>query len=495
MVHDVLVDPEPVNVSVSDRRIPRNRIWESIGLLALGAVIIGVYSSYWRPIWFDELLHFAMGGMTFEQALKTIDFTTVEVNHGQTGVYMLVDYFLMQAFGANSVALRLPSLVSGVVLLLAAVTFLRIKGFSARWQALALIALAGHTFLMYFIGEARPYLPLAACALATLVYYQYPLDQRRAWLPRFLGVFGLIFGVLVHPYFIYFVVIIVPFSVWTALRSGEIKWSIRNLLRLANLWLLGSAAVVFLVIGQLTWMRRIAEFGYDPFALMGSASNTVNAFWADHFSGQSNNGLKAAVALSLITLVVLLVRRFRGAAPLLPPLVLLVLALLSSAAVSALSAMRTYWILERQWVAGIALAAVAMVWFFAELHRMARASGSKWLRVPVFFFVILTLVVGARALSTGISTMQDQRAAQVVIAADTRTVEEILTQAKSGDEGAVDAANVNIARGGPVWRELITWYATQAGMRPDFRAKNPSWSVPLFGNTPEESANSFVLTQ
>ena len=112
--------------------------------------------------------------------------------------------------------------------------------------------------------------------------------------------------------------------------------------------------------------------------------------------------------------------------------------------------------------------------------------------MPVFLFVILTLFVGARALVNGISTIQDQRAAQTVIAADPRTIEEIFAQIP-GDDGAVYAANVNIARGGPVWQDFITWYARHAGMRPEFRDKNPSWSVPLVRNTPEESANSFVL--
>ena len=155
------------------------RLWAELGLWVLGAVILFLYSGIWRPIWFDEFLHFAMGGMTWEYALKTVDYTTIEVNHGQTGVYMLLDWLLLQAFGASAVALRLPSLLAAALLLAAAVTFLRRRGFGYGWQYLVLLALAAHTALIWFTGEARPYMPLAAAGVAVLAYYQYDASSRR----------------------------------------------------------------------------------------------------------------------------------------------------------------------------------------------------------------------------------------------------------------------------------------------------------------------------
>ena len=59
--------------------------------MALVSLITVLYMGLWRGLWFDELLHFAMGGMTFEYLVRTIDYTTIHVNHGQTGFYMLLD--------------------------------------------------------------------------------------------------------------------------------------------------------------------------------------------------------------------------------------------------------------------------------------------------------------------------------------------------------------------------------------------------------------------
>jgi hypothetical protein len=42
-----------------------------------------------------------MGNMSLQGALQTVDYTTIEINHGQTGVYMFLDWALMQVFGVD----------------------------------------------------------------------------------------------------------------------------------------------------------------------------------------------------------------------------------------------------------------------------------------------------------------------------------------------------------------------------------------------------------
>jgi len=151
-----------------------------------------------------SFVQYAMGGMDFEYAMKTIDWTTIEVNQGQTGIYHLMDYALMQIFGASAIALRLPSLIAAAVMLFSAVTFIRVKGFAFGWQVLMLLALGGSSFLMFFAGEARSYMPMAASAVAMLAFYSFEVSERRAVTPRILAVLGILLGSVMHPYWIIF---------------------------------------------------------------------------------------------------------------------------------------------------------------------------------------------------------------------------------------------------------------------------------------------------
>ena len=48
-----------------------------------------------RPIWIDEFVHFAFGAFgSTSEAWAAITTSINGVNHGQTGVYMLIDYWL-----------------------------------------------------------------------------------------------------------------------------------------------------------------------------------------------------------------------------------------------------------------------------------------------------------------------------------------------------------------------------------------------------------------
>jgi len=452
------------------------RLWPELGLWALGTLILFLNSGLWRPVWFDEFLHFAMGGMTLDYALKTVDYTTIEVNHGQTGVYMLLDWVLLQVFGASAIALRLPSLIAAGLLLAAAVTFLRRRGFGYGWQYIVLLAFAGHTALIWFAGEARPYMPLAAASVAVLAYYQYDLASRRRPWPLILGIAGVCGGALLHPYIVYVIALLVPISIWVAIRDGRLTWSVRAVIRFANPVLLGAGTVLFLVIGQLTWMRRVLSFDYDPLALMGNSwAHTIDRGVVDHFAG-TNTSWPWVAGLALLTLIALAVARFQCSRDILPPLVLILIGLATSITVSSLSVLRTYWILERQWVAGIAVVAVGCTWFFAEVLKSARRSKSRALAVPAYVFLVLTASTAVFAMVAQAQVMNDQRVAYSQFVNETRTMDELRPEQLNEDDAFIYAANVNIARGGPVWTMYVDWYDNLSGMRPEFREKNPSWT-------------------
>lgn len=431
-----------------------------LGLVLAGAVVLILYSSYGRPIWIDENLHFAMGQMDVGYVLKTIHNTTTEINHGQTGVYMFIDWILLRVLGANSVALRLPSLVAGGALLFCAVMFFRVRNFSYAWQYLILVVLAGQSFLMYFVGEARPYMFLAATAVATLAYYQYSPALRKSWVPRFIGIFGVCVGALMHAYYPLMLVIILFFSVSTAVRDGSLQRNTRSFLTFLNLPLLVTGAILYLAVGAFTWLRGTPEFGYDPFQSLGSPQGAVESLIRDHFSTIWDWG-NTWIVLVLVVVISLSLGRFRGVGRLAAPLALLFLAVGSSFVVSLASYLRDYWIMERQWVAGIALGSVALVWFFAELYKAGSRTDSWALRVPAFVFAALALISCYGAVQGQISMLQSYREAKLALESDTRTLDQLISERSEWPY----IANINIARGGQVWPIFTEWYGRQAGMR------------------------------
>jgi hypothetical protein len=106
----------------------------------LSSAVVVLYASIGRPIWLDEFLYFAFGGFrTTGSAWHAIRHSIAGINFGQTGIYMLLDYWLLKIFGANSFALRLPSILSAGLMFWGGLTFCQRRKFRAVWQ-LVLIA-------------------------------------------------------------------------------------------------------------------------------------------------------------------------------------------------------------------------------------------------------------------------------------------------------------------------------------------------------------------
>lgn len=481
-------------------------------LVAIISLITGLYMGLWRGSWFDELLHFAMGGMTFEYLVRTIDYTTIHVNHGQTGFYMLVDWVLLQLFGASVFVLRLPSIASGVILLVSVVVFLRSKGFSWRWQALGLMVIGANESLVFYMGEARPYMPLAASAVVMLAYYSLKGEIRRTWWGRTLGFVGFLIGAAMHPYWIFIWFGVAAFSLIDSRLSGSSPRSPREIWRFFAPGFVIPSLLIYLFLGQLTWMRRVINFGWDRDSLYNWPS-LINALIQDHFAflpylyprrfgtGEINAGVVIPVlliAVVILTISVLATRKSLWTPRLLAPALLLLLAIGTSVFVSYLSYRSQYIIFERQWVAGMALSGVAITWFFAEWWKQA-STQSRITQTPVFAFVGLTAVSFAISIVSQLFITVERYQPWQEIKQDDRSVEELfqlasgieyfLYEPSGPDQGYGYLASVNAARGGPVWEEFVRWYNSQAGMRQDYREVDSNWSDAIW---PEPSPQSYL---
>ncbi len=173
----------------------------SIFLLIFAAFWVSLlFSGFGKPMWIDEYLHFAFGGMNFFEAINVLESSTGSgVNWGQTGTYLLMDNLLLSLFGANLLAFRLPSILSGFVLIIAAIYFLRLKGQNLFFQWLVVFAFLAQSSLMYYAGESRPYMPMSSAAVAALAFYAVPISKRSTFVGYFLAFWSFIWGALMHP--------------------------------------------------------------------------------------------------------------------------------------------------------------------------------------------------------------------------------------------------------------------------------------------------------
>ena len=337
-----------------------------VTLAALGLSFYAVLlnASLGRPIWMDEFLHFAFGSFSSTgEAWQAIRQSTKGVNHGQTGIYMLLNYWSLSLFGANKFILRLPSIASGLILFWSVFYIFWLLRFSAFWQVVAVTAVFCQSTLMYFAGEARPYMPLAGASVAILAYYLTPLAKRRTPALALFGLFSAVLGATMHPYFALYwpglCMVAFAHHCW----SGELQWGLRTLLAHANVPLCVIGTTIYSLVAFQTWLIGGPKFTFDPFQWVHEPSVWVHFFNYCHFQFLDRS-MGAVVFVSAISVISLAAtpERLRGSLQgLWTPITLLVVAITISLLLMLVCYLRSYWILPRQWVASAALVAVAFI--------------------------------------------------------------------------------------------------------------------------------------
>jgi hypothetical protein len=439
-----------------------------IGCLAVGAFGVGLYSRYDHPIWIDEFLHFAFGAMTTTaEAWRWISETILTLNFNQTGIYMIIDYWLLHIFGASAIALRLPSLLSTVWLMICTMTFFRSRGYSNIWSFTALLALVATSSLMDYAGEARPYMPLAAAAVGTFAFYAAPITQRRWWI-TIVGFASVVLGALMHPYFATYWIAIVCLGALLQLVDGQLKLNTTAILSFVNPSLILVGATIYTAVGLSSWMRGAMTLNFDPFQWVHADRLVVTMIDFSHLNFFYNHGptfqteptpqrsfLIFIVALSVVTFI--MPRRLQVyLLTLTPPVALAVGALAISGILSWISYRHHYWILDRQWIASIALMPIAIVWWFAEAGRQLDRIVKG---LSIILAATLIYIAGgsvANITPQRLATLKSDIAARSQ--PNTPIPEPTEAPAEMDNDKWVALANKNIEQGGPVWVIFSRFY-------------------------------------
>jgi hypothetical protein len=331
---------------------------DKVLLTLLALVILALYSSWGRPLWLDEYLHFVFGGFdSIGDAWAAVQTSTTNVNHGQTGFYLMLDFALLKTFGANLFMMRLPSLLSAALLLFSAALFLRRKHFGAIAIATAFLLLLAQPNLMYFTGEARPYMPMAASGMAALAYFSTHMNTRSTTGMRILIWGSMIWGALMMPYYLLYLPVIALTSFMIVRVGGEKPefWKFINLPLHISSVILGTA------ISALTWLRGSPEFSRDPWL-------TIRPL-VDSLTAPQLVGIIFLGALIVFTLWQGLIHSTNRATlerQLVSATLLILVMIAVSILFAALSLAQSYWILPRQFIASQAIITVAVVWMLGS---------------------------------------------------------------------------------------------------------------------------------
>lgn len=441
--------PEVLGQVKANKRILRIVQFSTLVMLAMG--IVALHSAFTRVIWIDEFLHFALAAQSPNEILDTIYKTTGNgINHGQTGAHFLLDAALIKVFGPSTFFLRLPSYIAGIILLLSAAAFMRVKAKAFIWQILVIIALGAQSKMAESIGDARPYIFLASTIVAALAYFSFSSAQQNSWLGRGIGAFAILVGAIFHPYWLPLIIGVV-FLTWIFSSLESQSWSLRKLIHHSRWRFTFTGLILYFAVGALTWMKNSPNFSFDPFEYI-PAEYFVFTFEASHFAFLYRFEVIAPFMVIVAVAIISRLRKFSN--PIWSPLLLITFGLSSSVAFSAMSFLRDYWIIERQWIAGEALVAIGTVWLLAELARINGRWNSFFLHFIIVSMLLFILLSFGSAASQKITLLHQHSKDWAPIEVDPRSIEEI---AFSGVQYAwVLAANTNIYRGGeidPVFRK------------------------------------------
>jgi hypothetical protein len=406
-------------------------------LLAMG--ILALYSSWGRPLWLDEYLHFVFGGFdSIGVAWAAVQTSTTNVNHGQTGFYLMLDFALLKTFGANLFMMRLPSLLSAALLLFSTALFLRRKNFGAIAIATAFLLVLAQPNLMYFTGEARPYMPMAASVMAALAYFSTHMNTRSTTGMRVLIWGSMIWGALMMPYYVLYLPVVALTAFLIARVSGEKPefWKFINLpLHIASV-ILGTGISAF------TWLRGSPEFSRDPWLTIRPL---VDSLTAPQLIGIIFLG--ALIVFTLWQGLIHSTNRVTLERQLVAAALLILVMIAMSILFAALSLAQSYWILPRQFIASQAIITVAVVWM---LGSALLANPRRYKNAIAAIFAIGISLSAARATISQVESLRDWENNGYPLAGNPGD------GAFQGIE--VGPANQNVIDGGAVRREFTLFY-------------------------------------
>jgi hypothetical protein len=456
----------------------RSRIFSNAAYIAGSVLVLVLFSSANRPIWYDEMVVFTFAGLPdLATVVHQVFATTTNLNLGQTGTYLLAEYVSVNLFGASWVSMRLPSLLCAIWALAALYVFLRARQVQPILIALTPLMCLGYPTLWYFAGEARPYMPLVAAVLGVTAYYSLQIAQRSRVIYRALGWGSVILGATGHPYFLLYWPALIVFFATVGYAGPKPQLLPRSLLRFANTPLLVAGLSIGVLVGALTWMRGNIEQAvpWDAWLTYSLPQELARSLLWPFF----DSGLLGAVALLLLVSLVV-ARLAQGRRKwVTPPLALMALSVALALIVSTASILNEFWVFPRQWVASQALTLCALIWLASQTLVGVRGQRDKV--ITTLTLVVVGLALFPAVARTALWKASDLRAwHQVAGDSPYRELEQrqLRNALDSGifpsDRRWAEFSQANLVQGGKIWPELGRYYTDRDWTNVSLEMKSPS---------------------
>jgi hypothetical protein len=371
--------------------------------------------------------------------------------------------------GADELALRAPSYVASLLLFFWVVLFFRSKGFGFTWQLAGLLLVASSTFYMNFIGEARPYLPLAAAACGTATYFTLGLQGRsNAWV-RASGWLAIVLAALLHSFALpYALAVAFTFALYLRFTSFDrLRGAKPSIFALLNVPMLVTGSLIWTFFYFFGWGRNVNDLGFDDrIYLYVNQESLWQTFIQYVFDSLPEPLFITSAFLALIIATAYALQsasnRIEFRWKLAGPLILLITSLVLGAATIFANIISNHWIMQRQWIATYVLVALALVWLLAiSFHSISKSEGRP-ARLTTYLpsvLVVLMLVSFVPVVERQLNTLYEYEAKKnrwglLLIDWGVTTNAEAFQRAAHLEE----AANFNLYLGGPVWPEFKPIY-------------------------------------
>lgn len=426
-----------------------------VAVLLLLALLFAVVLTNPKLIWTDEFLQFAFGAYSDSlEALSSISLSISDLNHGQTGFHMFLNHLFLKWFGASYFVLRFPSAMACTLGLLAGYCFLGNLGFSFLSRVLFLLGVGLSQLNLEHGGEARPYIFLQATVFGFLWAWERYLAGRR------LGIFLLTvvcaLGILSHPFFVAYAGLSVAlsplfFPVYRARLLEDLRLSSQLLALLASGGLLFA---LFLLVGKVSWFQTFGhKFHFDSYAYIGHDKGLLRFMIGTFYFPF---GKAAIPALGVLFVLALLWSKREGVGLLLRWFIFFSVLLAVTQGLLVWQVLKSeYWLLQRQWIAGSALAILALLVLVEVFIRRLIAKPSL-----EAYATVLLLLVAVPGMSWKVSknlqvtfppVVPLERAAEYRAALDAKKQLEI--------QEYLNLAHLNLLQGGRVWPVFRRYYS------------------------------------
>ncbi len=425
-----------------------HRSLHSIFISFIGLLCVLISYSFWKLIWFDEVLQFAIASYDSSgTALQVFLSTTGGTNHGQTGAYFLADYFLLNWFGASELWLRLPSIFSGFWLFLSAQKLYKQWRLPSYWQVFGMLLLFTNHWIMDFVSEARPYLPLAAFSVGTFAYYHISIENRKKWQNYIWGYASVLGGCVFHPYFCLYWV----FSIFIGYFFLKyVKKEHTPILKHLDPVLVCVGTIVYFYIAFSTWLGHMPKHGLDPFYFVPKNHWFPRRVVSIHFESLAKLKTPFVLALLFSGIGIFYYSTFKKLKNKFIYTYFLIGGSLSITALLVyLSYKSPYWILERQWIASIAFVLIGST-FFAYLFSKVIPK-----KLNIIWMIILFSWIAWHSLS--VASTHIQRNFAYFKNKTPTTIQEPSTPPQTNGEWE-SLARMNCDQGGPVWKIFQYYY-------------------------------------